>query len=231
MEGDSIYEINHEELPQDSIDTYIKDLEDIIQENELPNNSPNWIVASLDDVFMWIQKHLNRFFKSDQILSTKQLKKQIKITKLNDMINHLKNIHSTYEYKLEKKENFYQNAIKSLESKISKMLEDNRKLQDSVKSYSTHATMELEKMNVVIKEMEIDTKFKKNQKMLQKITKSNGFINHLKNMLSTYESEVEEKENIYINTIKRFESKSVKLVEENVNLLVNYLKLILIIKV
>ncbi|XP_050547705.1 uncharacterized protein LOC126909334 [Daktulosphaira vitifoliae] len=217
MEVDSIHEIYHKELSQDSIDTYIKDLEDMIQKNELRNNSPNWIVASLDDVFMWIQKHLNRFFKSDQNLSTKQLnKKKKKITKLNNMINHLKNMHSTYEYKLEKKENFYQNAIKSLESKISKMLEDNRKLQDSVKSYSTHATMELEKMNVVIKEMEIDTKFKKNQKMLQKITKSNDFINHLKNMHSTYESEIIEKVNIYQNTIKRFESKNVKLFEENV---------------
>ncbi|XP_050546938.1 uncharacterized protein MCAP_0864-like isoform X5 [Daktulosphaira vitifoliae] len=168
MEVNSIHEIYHEELSQDSIDTNIKDFEDIIQENELPKNSPNWIVASLDDVFMWIQKHLNRFFKSDQILSTKQLKKQIKITKLNDMINHHKNIHSTYEYKLKKKIFFYQNTIKSLEANISKVLEDNRKSQDSVKSYSTHATMELEKINDVMKEMEIDTKFENNQKMLQK---------------------------------------------------------------
>ncbi|XP_050546934.1 protein Daple-like isoform X2 [Daktulosphaira vitifoliae] len=79
--------------------------------------------------------------------------------------------------------------------------------------------MELEKINAVINEMEIDTKFKKNQKLLQKITKSNDFTNHLKNMLSTYESEMIEKENIYQNTIKSLESNNVKLVEKNVNLL------------
>ncbi|XP_050540908.1 uncharacterized protein MCAP_0864-like [Daktulosphaira vitifoliae] len=57
------------------------------------------------------------------------------------------------------------------------------------------------------------------QEMLQKITKSNDFINNLKIMHSTYESEMVEKVNIYINTIKSFESKKVKLVEENMNFL------------
>ncbi|XP_050543183.1 uveal autoantigen with coiled-coil domains and ankyrin repeats-like isoform X2 [Daktulosphaira vitifoliae] len=159
MEVDSIHEINHEELFQDCIDTNIKDFDDIIQENELrnnitfkKNNSPNWIVASLNGVFMWIQKHLNRFFKFDQNLSTKQLKnqinelektltktiqenqssqqkKQLEITKLNDLNNYLKNVLSTNASELDEKEDIYKNIIKSLDKKNVKLNEENISLQ------------------------------------------------------------------------------------------------------
>ncbi|XP_050546964.1 uncharacterized protein MCAP_0864-like [Daktulosphaira vitifoliae] len=136
------------------------------------------------------------------------------------------------------------------------------KSEDDLKLSLTHINKELEKKDAVIKEMEIDTKFKENQiktlredqKILEnridtlvkneifnqnyietltntiqekqssqqkkqlEITKLNDLNNHLKNMLSTNESELVEKDNIYQNTIKSLESKNVKLVEENMNL-------------
>ncbi|XP_050547353.1 uncharacterized protein LOC126909037 isoform X2 [Daktulosphaira vitifoliae] len=206
------------ELSQDSIDTNIKDLKDIIQERELhnnitleKNNYPNWIVASLNNAFMWIQKHLNRFFKFDPNLSTMQPKNQI---------------------------------------------------NDDLKLSLTHINKELEKKDAVIKEMEIDTKFKENQiktlredqKILEnridrlvkneifnqnyietltntiqenqssqqkkqlEITKLNDLNNYLKNVLSTNASELDEKEDIYQNIIKSLDSKNVKLNEENISL-------------
>ncbi|XP_050548494.1 uncharacterized protein LOC126910157, partial [Daktulosphaira vitifoliae] len=170
------------------------------------NSSPNRIVASLDDVFMRIQERLNRLFKSeeailkhesDQNLSTKQLNKQIK--DLESEVNILRT----------------RLAEKNDQLTTAKMkIDDLRLIKNSdVDSATSLLHDTIAKLTAEHKQCTLAIEDKNNE-----ITKLNDLTNHLKNMLSTYESKLVEKENIDPNTIKSLESKVVKLVEENMNL-------------
>ncbi|XP_050545323.1 uncharacterized protein LOC126907776 isoform X3 [Daktulosphaira vitifoliae] len=218
MEVDSIHEIYQKQPFQDSMNTNIKDLEDITQENELrnnitieKNNSPNWIVASFNDVFMWIQKHLNRFFKCDQNLSTKQPKNQI-----ND---DMKLCLTLTKKELEKK-----NAVikemeidtKFKENQIKTLRDDQKILENRIDKLVKNEIFNqnyIETLTNTIQENQSSQ-----QKKQLEITKLNDLNNYLKNVLSTNASELDEKESIYQNIIKSLDSKNVKLDEENIKL-------------
>ncbi|XP_050547683.1 uncharacterized protein LOC126909310, partial [Daktulosphaira vitifoliae] len=243
------------------------------------------------------QNYIETLTNTIQENQSSQQKKQLEITELNDSNNYLKNVLSTKASELDEKENTYQNKIKSLDSKIVKLDEENINLQletaskmseikilkDKIHDFQSKeqklnqqlrdvmnkykileqklsATIDVNvkleedrrkkndeliscenKNSVLMKQLEsqnsaighfkqqlksaedvlLDQKTqaeKDNQVFKLKITELNDSNNYLKNVLSTNESELDEKEKIYQNIIKSLDSKNLKLDEENINL-------------
>ncbi|XP_050547885.1 A-kinase anchor protein 9-like [Daktulosphaira vitifoliae] len=185
-----------------------------------------------------LEKHIESLKGNENLLDNKLSNALSDIEKKQETVKELETVGVQLRAEIQPLEYMK----KSLEKKLGSFKECNKIQSKKIKYLESNNIELLNECNILkedkkILEDRIDTLVKKEisdknyietltntiqeehytqQEVLQKITKSNDFINHLKNMHSTYESEIIEKVNIYQNTIKRFESKNVKLFEENV---------------
>lgn len=170
------------------------------------NSSPARIVATLDDVFIRLQERLNRLFKSEDAIFKHESDQQNIVNKLNKQIKSLESEIDMLRTRL---------AEKSDQLTTSKMKIDELRIlkNDNVHLATSQLQEKLQKMTIENKQC---SKVMEEQNLEIKHLKDS--TKHFKNILSTYESKLAEKENIDPNTINNLESKVVRLAEENISL-------------
>ncbi|XP_050438776.1 putative leucine-rich repeat-containing protein DDB_G0290503 isoform X2 [Adelges cooleyi] len=185
----------------------------VAERSELPNNisleknsSPSRIVATLDDVFVRVQERLSRMYKSEDAILKHESEQRLSLKALNKQLKDLQSEVDTLRTRL---------AEKSDQLTAAKMKIDNLRVlkNNDVETATSQLHDTLEKIIMEHKKCSQVLEDKNNE-----ISKLNDLTRHLKNMLSSYEFKLIEKQDIDPKAISDLELKVVKLAEENMTL-------------